>query len=180
MSIWAVLAGGFVGTLVLTTVLRTASELHLTRMDLPFLLGTVVTADRRGQGDRLRRPLRLRAGVRSGLLRTVRRDRPARLVAGRAVRAGGRACSPAPSWSTSCCRWCTRGWERRSAMPGLWHCSNRPGSCSATTGCRPRGQPRGTHPVRHDHRTLHPGRLTRRRVPGRLSRPCNPSITSES
>ena len=46
MSIWAGLAGGFAGTLVLTTVLRAATELHLTRMDLPFLLGTVVTADR--------------------------------------------------------------------------------------------------------------------------------------
>ncbi|MGH3266446.1 MAG: hypothetical protein ACRDNS_31135 [Trebonia sp.] len=39
--------GGFAGTLVLTTVLRAASEGRLTRMDLPFLLGTVVTADRR-------------------------------------------------------------------------------------------------------------------------------------
>ena len=46
MSIWPALAGGFAGTLVLTTVLRTASELHLTRMDLPFLLGTAVSADR--------------------------------------------------------------------------------------------------------------------------------------
>ncbi|MGZ4522305.1 MAG: hypothetical protein ACXVXO_02675, partial [Mycobacteriaceae bacterium] len=46
MSIWAALAGGFVGTLVLTTVLRTATELHLTRMDLPFMLGTAVTEDR--------------------------------------------------------------------------------------------------------------------------------------
>lgn len=46
MTIWAALAGGFAGTLVLTTVLRTASELHLTRMDLPFLLGTVISADR--------------------------------------------------------------------------------------------------------------------------------------
>lgn len=46
MSIWAALAGGFAGTLVLTTVLRAATELHLTRMDLPFLLGTVVTEDR--------------------------------------------------------------------------------------------------------------------------------------
>lgn len=46
MSIWAALAGGFVGTLVLTTVLRAASELGLTRMDLPFLLGTVFTSDR--------------------------------------------------------------------------------------------------------------------------------------
>lgn len=46
MSIWAALAGGFAGTLLLTTVLRTATELNLTRMDLPFLLGTAVTADR--------------------------------------------------------------------------------------------------------------------------------------
>ncbi|MEO6887030.1 MAG: hypothetical protein ABI232_12210 [Jatrophihabitantaceae bacterium] len=46
MSIWGALAGGFAGTLVLTTVLRTASEARLTRMDLPFLLGTAVTADR--------------------------------------------------------------------------------------------------------------------------------------
>ncbi len=31
---------------MLTTLLRAASELGLTRMDLPFLLGTAVTADR--------------------------------------------------------------------------------------------------------------------------------------
>lgn len=43
--IWGALVGGFVGTLVLTTILRGASELGLTRMDLPFLLGTAVTAD---------------------------------------------------------------------------------------------------------------------------------------
>lgn len=46
MSIWPALAGGFAGTLMLTTILRTASELNLTRMDLPFLLGTAVTANR--------------------------------------------------------------------------------------------------------------------------------------
>jgi hypothetical protein len=46
MSVWAALAGGFAGTLVLTTMLRTASEFHLTRIDLPFLLGTAITADR--------------------------------------------------------------------------------------------------------------------------------------
>ncbi len=46
MSFWGTLAGGFVGTLVLTTLLRAASELRLTRIDLPFLLGTIVTADR--------------------------------------------------------------------------------------------------------------------------------------
>lgn len=46
MSIWGAVAGGFVGTLLLTTGLAAASELRLTRIDLPFLLGTMVTADR--------------------------------------------------------------------------------------------------------------------------------------
>ena len=46
MSIWGALAGGFAGTLVLTTALRAANELKLTRMDLPFLLGTALTANR--------------------------------------------------------------------------------------------------------------------------------------
>jgi hypothetical protein len=46
MSVWGALAGGFAGTLVLTTALRAASELRLTRMDLPFLLGAALTADR--------------------------------------------------------------------------------------------------------------------------------------
>jgi hypothetical protein len=46
MTIWGALAGGFVGTLVLTTGLRTANELGLTRIDLPFLLGTAFTRDR--------------------------------------------------------------------------------------------------------------------------------------
>jgi hypothetical protein len=44
--IWGALAGGVVGTLVLTTLLRAASELGLTRMDIPFLLGTALTGDR--------------------------------------------------------------------------------------------------------------------------------------
>ncbi len=46
MSIWAALAGGFAGTMVLTTALRGASEMGLTRMDLPFLLGTALTSNR--------------------------------------------------------------------------------------------------------------------------------------
>jgi hypothetical protein len=46
VSVWGALAGGFVGTLVLTTVLRVAAEAGLTRMDLPFLLGTAFTGDR--------------------------------------------------------------------------------------------------------------------------------------
>ena len=46
MTLWGALAGGFVGTLVLTTALRTANELGMSRIDLPFLLGTAVTRDR--------------------------------------------------------------------------------------------------------------------------------------
>jgi hypothetical protein len=46
MTVWGALAGGFVGTLVLTSMLRAASEARLTRMDLPFLLGTAFTGDR--------------------------------------------------------------------------------------------------------------------------------------
>lgn len=46
MSVWAALLGGFTGTLVLTTALAAASQLRLTRMDIPFLLGTACTSDR--------------------------------------------------------------------------------------------------------------------------------------
>jgi uncharacterized membrane protein YdcZ (DUF606 family) len=46
VSVWRALAGGFVGTLVLTTTLVLASELGLTRMDVTFLLGTAVSFDR--------------------------------------------------------------------------------------------------------------------------------------
>jgi hypothetical protein len=44
--IWGAVAGGIVGTVVLTTLLRGASELGLTRMDIPFLLGTALTTNR--------------------------------------------------------------------------------------------------------------------------------------
>jgi len=43
----AAIAGGLLGTVVMTTMLRAASELGITRMDLPFLLGTAVTGNRR-------------------------------------------------------------------------------------------------------------------------------------
>ena len=46
MNVWGALAGGFAGTLVLTTALRAGNELNLTRIDLPFLLGTAFTDDR--------------------------------------------------------------------------------------------------------------------------------------
>jgi hypothetical protein len=46
MSVGAALAGGFAGTLVLTTALTAASQLGLTRMDIPFLLGTAFSPNR--------------------------------------------------------------------------------------------------------------------------------------
>lgn len=46
MTLSGALAGGFVGTLVLTTGMTAATALRLTRIDLPFLLGTAFTSDR--------------------------------------------------------------------------------------------------------------------------------------
>jgi hypothetical protein len=46
MTVWGSIAGGFAGTLAMTTLLRVASEVGLTRMDIPFLLGTAVSVDR--------------------------------------------------------------------------------------------------------------------------------------
>lgn len=46
MTVFGALAGGLVGTAVLTTGLRLAQELGQTRMDIPFLLGTAFTGDR--------------------------------------------------------------------------------------------------------------------------------------
>ena len=46
MSVWSALVGGFAGTIVLTTTIAGASHLGLTRMDLPFLLGTAFSVDR--------------------------------------------------------------------------------------------------------------------------------------
>ena len=40
-------AGGAIGTLALVTIIKAASEAGMTRMDLPLLLGTVVSANRR-------------------------------------------------------------------------------------------------------------------------------------
>jgi hypothetical protein len=46
MSVWGALAGGLIGTVVLTTTLRGASEVGWTRMDMPFLLGAAFSANR--------------------------------------------------------------------------------------------------------------------------------------
>lgn len=41
------IVGGVLGTVALTTIIRAASELGWTRVDLPLLLGTIVTLNRR-------------------------------------------------------------------------------------------------------------------------------------
>lgn len=46
MSVWAAIVGGFVGTMVMTTALSGASAMSFTRIDIPFLLGTVFTRNR--------------------------------------------------------------------------------------------------------------------------------------
>jgi hypothetical protein len=46
VTIWGALAGGAIGTIVLTSGLRLAQELGWTRMDIPLLLGTVFTDSR--------------------------------------------------------------------------------------------------------------------------------------
>jgi hypothetical protein len=46
VSIWGALAGGVVGTVVLTSGLRFAQAAGWTRMDIPLLLGTMFTDDR--------------------------------------------------------------------------------------------------------------------------------------
>jgi hypothetical protein len=50
MTLWGALAGGAVGTILLTSGLRIAQEIGWTRMDIPLLLGTVFT-DRRGRAS---------------------------------------------------------------------------------------------------------------------------------
>lgn len=46
MSLLGALSGGFLGTLLLATALQLATALRLTRIDLPFLLGSVAAAQR--------------------------------------------------------------------------------------------------------------------------------------
>ena len=63
-------------------MLRGASELRLTRIDLPFLLGTALTATGSGQGPGLHRPLRVRVRLRARLPRDLLGYRPQRLAPG--------------------------------------------------------------------------------------------------
>ena len=47
MTVWGALAGGAIGSVVLESGVRIAAELGWTRVDLPFLLGTIFTERRR-------------------------------------------------------------------------------------------------------------------------------------
>ncbi len=92
MTVWGALAGGFVGTLVLTTGMRAATELRLTRIDLPFLLGTAFSADRvRAQAGRLRAPLHVRPPLRRRVLRDLCGGRRGELVVRRGPRPRSRS-----------------------------------------------------------------------------------------
>jgi hypothetical protein len=75
VSIWGAVAGGFAGTLVLTTALRAANEMHLTRIDLPFLLGTAFSADRT-RAKAIGYLLHFLVGLAFALRRPGRRIRP--------------------------------------------------------------------------------------------------------
>ena len=46
MNFWSAVLWGFVGTIVLTTIMSGSQGLGLTRMSLPFLIGTIVTPNR--------------------------------------------------------------------------------------------------------------------------------------
>jgi uncharacterized membrane protein YagU involved in acid resistance len=46
MNLPSILLWGFAGTTILTTILRACQALGLTRMDLPLILGLIVTRDR--------------------------------------------------------------------------------------------------------------------------------------
>jgi hypothetical protein len=46
MNLYNLILWGFAATLVLTTIMTSAKYLGLTRMDLPFLLGTIFTSNR--------------------------------------------------------------------------------------------------------------------------------------
>lgn len=46
MNLGSVLLWGFVATIVLTTLMAAAQALHMSRMSIPFLLGTMFTPDR--------------------------------------------------------------------------------------------------------------------------------------
>ena len=129
MTVWGAIAGGFAGTLAMTTLLRAASELGLTRIDIPFLLGTAVSVDRT-RAKVVGFALHFAAGLLFALLYY------ASFVAinrsGWWIGAGFgvfHALFAGTTWSTSCCRSFILAWGRRRRQPTRLRFWNHLGSC---------------------------------------------------
>jgi hypothetical protein len=131
--IWGALVGGLVGTVVLTTLLRTASELGLTRMDLPFLLGTGVTDDRlraKAIGYALHFGFGLVFALGYYAIFAVLNESGVLLGALLGLVHGLFA---EVRWSTSCSHSSTPGWLPASRQPEKRRCSSRLAFCCVTT-----------------------------------------------
>ena len=115
-------AGGFVGTMVLTTALSAAGELGLTRMDLPFLLGTMVSSNR-SRAKALGYAMHFVVGqlfalVYFGIFTAIGHSGwwlGAALGLAHGV-------SPAQHWSTCCSRSSILGWAHHRVPPPTGHC----------------------------------------------------------
>src|SRR5262249_15807124 len=138
MSVWAALFGGLVGTLVLTTALSAGTQLRLTRMDIPFLLGTVFTDDRSRA-----RLFGYAAHIVNGLVFAL-------IYYVGFVALGRALCQlsllfplshplpPSPLTSYGSCHPIPREWQRRASPRIRRRCWRRRASCCSTTVAPPR------------------------------------------
>ena len=131
---WALF--GLIATAALTAVMIAAQLAGLTRLDLPLVLGTLVTED----PDRARVAgffihLVRRPGLRARLRGHVRAARPRHLVARRAARDCCTSPSPWPC-SCRCSPASTRGWRRTGPDRPARPCWSRPGCSPSTTASR--------------------------------------------
>ena len=134
MTVWGAIAGGAVGAVVLASGLRIAQELGWTRMDIPLLLGTIFTEDRR-RANALGYLLHFANGIVFALAYFAVFE-----AVGRAGWLLGSGSGPSTQSSsekasrTSSCRPSIRAWGRRGATPRRRPSSSRRASCSRTTG----------------------------------------------
>jgi hypothetical protein len=139
VSVWGALVGGFLGTVVLTTTLRAASEFRLTRMDIPFLLGTAFSDDRR-RAKAIGYALHFLAGLVFALIYWV----AFRVLGESSWWLGGLFGLVHVAFAGSALVnvllpvVCTRAWARTPPARARHRCSNRPASCSSTTAARRR------------------------------------------
>ena len=133
MSLAGALAGGFVGTLVLTTGLRLAQVAGLTRMDIPLLLGKAFS-------EQIRRAQAIGYALHffNGLLFALGYwlvfsavDQAGWLFG--AVLGVVHAAFAGGALVNVLLPRCTRAWGRSGRTRRKHHCSSRPGSCCRTT-----------------------------------------------